>query len=76
MVYGIQIEGDGVCVTMTFTSIGCPAIDMLCDDVRQAVRAVPGVRDVRVAVVWSPPWTKDKISERGRQALALCGVVA
>lgn len=75
MVYGVRVMGGVVEVEMTFTSIGCPAMDMLCDDVRQAILALPGVEDVRVAAVWSPPWTKDRITERGRRILEVCGVV-
>ncbi|HXV86674.1 MAG TPA: metal-sulfur cluster assembly factor [Gemmatimonadales bacterium] len=75
MVYGARVDGARVAVTMTFTSIGCPAIDLLIDDVRRAVLSVPGVRRAEVNVVWSPPWTRDRISPRGRQALQLCGVV-
>ena len=75
MVYGVRVEEGRVTVSMTFTSIGCPAIDMLSDDVRAAVRAVRGVADVDIEVVWSPPWTKEKITERGRRILEVCGVV-
>ena len=75
MVYGVHTDGGQVTISMTFTSIGCPAIDMLCDDVRRAVRELPGVSTVDIGVVWSPPWTKDKITERGRRILQVCGVV-
>lgn len=75
MVYGVQVDGGAVAVDMTFTSIGCPAIDMLVHDVREAVTAVPAVTAVTVAIVWDPPWTKDCISERGRRVLAMYGVV-
>lgn len=76
MVYGVRVARDVVEVEMTFTSIGCPAMEMLCDDVRQAIAGLPGVADVRVDVVWTPPWTKDRITERGRRILQVCGVVA
>lgn len=75
MVYGVRVEGGTARITLTFTSIGCPAIGMITDDIRDAVGAVPGVEDVRIEVVWSPPWTKDRISERGRKVLAMYGVV-
>ena len=75
MVYGVRLDGPAVTVSMTFTSIGCPAIDMLCEDVREAVSRVPGVAAVAVDIVWSPPWTRDCITERGRRILSLCGVV-
>ena len=75
MVYGVRVEGGTVHVDMTFTSIGCPAIDMLLHDVRAAITAVPAVTAVHVDVVWDPPWTKDCISDRGRRVLAMYGVV-
>lgn len=76
MVYGVAVADGEAHVDMTFTSIGCPAIDMLLHDVREAVSAVPGVAGVSIDVVWDPPWTKDRISERGRRVLAVYGVVA
>ena len=75
MVYAAQQEGSRANVTMTFTSIGCPAIDMILADVREALRQVAGVEEVRVEIVWDPPWTKDRISDRGRRVLAMYGVV-
>jgi phenylacetate-CoA oxygenase PaaJ subunit len=75
MVYGVRVAGSSVHVDMTFTSIGCPAIDMLVHDVREAVSALPAVTSVDVDVVWDPPWTKDCISDRGRRVLAMYGVV-
>ncbi len=75
MVYGVRVRDRRVDVDLTFTSIGCPAIEMLTTDVREAAGAVPGVEAVHVDVVWNPPWTKDRISERGRQVLAMYGVV-
>jgi phenylacetate-CoA oxygenase PaaJ subunit len=76
MVYGVAVSRTTVHVDMTFTSIGCPAIDMLIHDVREAVAAVPAVTAVTVDVVWDPPWTKDCISDRGRRVLAVYGVVS
>lgn len=75
MVYGVRIEDGAVTVDLTFTSIGCPAIDMLVHDVREAVSAVPAVTAVTVDVVWDPPWSKDCITDRGRRVLAMYGVV-
>lgn len=75
LVYGVTIENHVARVELTFTSIGCPAMEMIISDLREAVSAVPGVDDVAVEIVWSPPWTKDRISERGRRVLAIHGVV-
>jgi phenylacetate-CoA oxygenase PaaJ subunit len=75
MVYEARVEGTTAHVAMTFTSIGCPAIEMLLHDVREAVSSVPAVTAVEIDVVWDPPWTKDCISDRGRRVLAMYGVV-
>lgn len=75
MIYDVAVRDGAVTVEMTFTSIGCPAIDMITTDIEEAVRAVPGVRSVTVDVVWSPPWTRDRITADGRRILAVHGVV-
>jgi metal-sulfur cluster biosynthetic enzyme len=59
---------------MTFTSIGCPAMDMMIEDVRKAVMEVVRVGEVVIDVVWSPPWTRNRISPSGRRVLAMYGV--
>jgi phenylacetate-CoA oxygenase PaaJ subunit len=75
MVYGIEVDDAGrVAIELTFTSIGCPAMDMLLEDVDLALRALPGVSDVAVDVVWSPPWTKARLTPRGRYALMAYGL--
>ena len=75
MVYGIAVDDAGrVAIELTFTSIGCPAMDMLLEDVDRAVRALDGVSDVAVDVVWSPPWTKARLTPRGRYALMAYGL--
>lgn len=75
MVYGVRVVEGLAQIDLTFTSIGCPAIDMIVDDVRNAVLALPDVRDVALQIVWSPPWTTERITERGRRILAVHGVV-
>lgn len=74
IVYDVRVHEGTVQVDVTFTSIGCPAIDMITADIRTAVSAVPGVSGVHIEVVWSPPWTKDRISERGWKVLGMYGV--
>jgi phenylacetate-CoA oxygenase PaaJ subunit len=76
LVYDVRVHEGAVQVDVTLTSIGCPAIDMITSDVRIAVAAVPGVSDVQIEVVWSPPWTKDRITERGWKVLGMYGVAS
>ena len=76
LVYGVERMADGGWrIAMTFTSIGCPAMDMLIEDVKQGVREVVNA-SVEVDVVWSPPWTRDRISPAGKRVLAMYGVAA
>lgn len=75
MVYGVSVDEAGAAVIdLTFTSIGCPGMEMILEDVRTKVGAVPGVTDVHVEVVWSPPWTKSRLTTRGRRLLQAVGL--
>lgn len=74
MVYGVQARNGHVDIEMTFTAIGCPAIEMIVSDVKEAIYKLSGVERVHVEIVWSPPWTKAKISETGRTILQYHGV--
>lgn len=57
LIYGIEIEEGGkVKIRMTFTTPACPAGPMLRHQVAAVTASLPGVEDVDVQVVWSPPW--------------------
>ncbi len=74
MVYGVGVNHKDIQIEMTFTAIGCPAIDMIIADVRDEVGKIPEVQGVNVDVVWSPAWTKACITDKGRQILQYYGV--
>ncbi len=61
LVYGIEIEGARVTVTMTLTAPGCPIHDAMTDWVREAVKAIPGVGEVEVRLTFDPPWTPERM---------------
>lgn len=70
LIYAIEIEDDGtVKIEMTLTTPSCPSAQELPGQVEEAVRAVEGVRDVLVEVVWDPPWDPSRMSEDARLAL-------
>ena len=74
VIYGIK-ENDGVVdVDLTFTAMGCPASDFILEDVRDRLMQEPGVEEVRVNVVWDPPWTTARMTEAGRDALEEWGL--
>ncbi len=74
VIYGID-ELDGVVeVDLTFTAMGCPASDFILEDVRERLLREEGVREVRVNVVWNPPWTSARMTQAGRDALEAWGL--
>ena len=69
LVYGIRVEGTVVNVDMTLTSPGCPSGAEIMSDADRHLRALPGVTDVSVNLVWSPFWSPDRIEPRVRAYL-------
>lgn len=70
LVYGVTIVDDWVGVKMTLTSPGCPASSMISQQVKDRVRAIPGVGDVDVRIVWQPEWKPAMMSEEAKRKLA------
>jgi metal-sulfur cluster biosynthetic enzyme len=67
LVYEVECAEQEVRVDMTLTSPSCPLGPYMIDEVTAAVRAaVPGVPDVRVNLVWDPPWTPERMSQEAR----------
>ena len=63
LIYSVAIDRDRVHITMTLTAPGCPLHDSMAEWVRQAVGRIPGVEEVRVTVVFDPPWTPARIRQ-------------
>jgi metal-sulfur cluster biosynthetic enzyme len=71
LIYDVEVEGGDVDVKMTLTSPGCPAGPEILTDAEQAIRALDGVTDVRIELVWEPYWTPERIDPRVRSFLGL-----
>jgi FeS assembly SUF system protein len=72
LVYDIVVDASAhVHVRMTLTSPACPSAQQLPAEVRDRVRAVDGVSDASVEVVWEPTWTPDRMSDAARLQLGL-----
>jgi FeS assembly SUF system protein len=72
LIYGVTIAPGGVVhVRMTLTAPNCPAAEELPAEVEDKVRGVLGVTDVRVEIVFDPPWDSSKMSEAARLKLGL-----
>ncbi len=69
-------EVRAVDLQLTFTSMGCPAMDFIQDDIRERLLAEPDVDEVRIDVVWDPVWTRSRIREDARATMRSLGIVA
>ena len=74
LIYGVAVESGLVAVRLTFTAMGCPATEVLMDDIRERLLAEPGIESVRLDVVWDPPWTSARLTADGREALRAWGL--
>ena len=72
LIYELIVNRDGIVyIEMTLTTPSCPVAGALPGQVRDAVAEVDGVNEVRVKLVWSPPWTKDRMTEEAKLELGL-----
>lgn len=68
-------ESQVATISLLPTFVGCPALDMIREEVRRAVGRLPNIAEVEVRFVHDPRWTVDRISDAGRTSLRAHGVV-
>ena len=61
-------------ITITYTAMGCPAMDMIQDDIRARLLREPDVDRVDIQVVWDPVWTRQRLSQAARVAMRDLGI--
>lgn len=66
LIYDIRVEGNVVQIDMSLTSPGCPSGPEIMGEAEQQLRSIPGIGDVEMNLVWSPPWTPERIEPRVR----------
>ncbi len=72
LIYELRVERTGsVNVKMTLTAPACPSAQTLPSEVENRIRQIEGVTDVKVEVVWEPPWTTDRMSEAAKLQLGM-----
>jgi metal-sulfur cluster biosynthetic enzyme len=76
LIVGLQYADGIVDVKLTFTAMGCPAMDFIQDDIRERLLQEPDVDEVRIEVVWDPVWTRKMIREEARETMRGLGIVA
>jgi len=58
-------------IELTFTAMGCPAMDIIQDEIRERLLREHDVDDVRIEIVWDPVWTEERLSPSAREKLTL-----
>jgi metal-sulfur cluster biosynthetic enzyme len=69
LVYDLDVADDLVRVDMSLTSPACPSGPDIMRDAEEQLKKLPGVREVEMNLVWSPPWTPERIEPRVRAYL-------
>lgn len=69
LVYDIAVTGNDVSIDMSLTSPGCPSGPEIMGDAERQLKTIEGVGAVAVNLVWSPPWTPERIEPRVRAYL-------
>ena len=73
LVYGVDIQDSRVKLSMTLTSMGCPATGLIEFQAKEAVKTVEGVDDVDLEWTFDPPWSPDRMTDEGRDMLQAMG---
>ena len=74
LIYGIDVSASNdVDIKMTMTTQGCPLHETLVQDVTRYAKKVSGVNNVKVNIVWDPPWSMDKMTEEGKAKIKNMG---
>jgi len=71
LIYGIDVDGGNVRITMTMTAPGCPASTQIAGESKILVGEIPGVENVEIDLVWDPPWDPSKMSEEAQDSLGI-----
>ena len=77
LIYGVEIRPEpdstlqNVEIEMTLTAAGCPAHAQIRQQVKDRVERIPGVKSAAVNVVWTPPWTPERLSTAARLKLGI-----
>lgn len=76
LIVALSRQNEVVDLKLTFTAMGCPAMEFIMDDIRERLLQEPGVQQVNIEIVWDPVWTKARMSEDGIDIMRTWGVSA
>lgn len=72
LIYDIAVSQEGVClITMTLTTAGCPLFSQIQKEIEDRIMEIPEINEVKIELVFDPPWTVDKMSDETKIQLGL-----
>jgi metal-sulfur cluster biosynthetic enzyme len=74
LIRGVEVDGSTARIKLTYTCMGCPATDMIQDDIRDRLLQMEGIEEVEIEEVWDS-WSRENISKKGLVQLQNVGVV-
>ncbi len=69
LVYGIDVDGGNVHVTFSLTTPACPIGPQVTEQIEEFVSELDGVEEVTSSMVFTPPWSPERMSEDAKFAL-------
>jgi metal-sulfur cluster biosynthetic enzyme len=76
LVYDVRVDGATAELDITFTATACPCADFIVEDIRTRLLQEESCDEVKINIVWDPPWTNQRLSPEGRELLRAFGVSA
>ncbi len=72
LIYGVKMEKERVVITMTLTTIGCPLISMIEEEIKKKLKEI-GIEENSVVIdlTFDPPWSMEKMSKKGKAILGI-----
>jgi metal-sulfur cluster biosynthetic enzyme len=74
LIYGVRLDGRSAHIELSFTSMGCPCMEFIIGDIRERLLQEEDVAEVQLEIVWDPPWTRQRLTARGREKLKVWGI--
>lgn len=74
LIYGVRVADRTAFIDLSFTSMGCPCMEYIIEDVKAGVLQESDIDDINLQIVWDPPWTRQRLTEKGAEKLRQWGI--
>jgi metal-sulfur cluster biosynthetic enzyme len=74
LIYGLRLDGRSAHIQLSFTSMGCPCMEFIISDIRERLLRESNVADVHLEIIGDPPWTRQRLTEKGLEKLKAWGI--